>query len=135
MKTIAEIIFEGEHAQSVIEDELIALDIQFEDTSYDNYDNSMELYDVPNECRLSVEAQKLLFDAGFSKIYLNHNDKWETHYTFQLGEFREVKGWRVSYPSKRGENENGIWVEEKVDSWPPEWFETGYAIIKEKLNE
>ena len=131
---ISEIIFNGLREQNKLEDDLFNLGIIFQDTSYDDYDNSIELFDVQNDLRLSEEAQKLLFDAGFSTVFLNHLDKWETHYTFRTKEFELVEGWRVSYPQKRGRDEKGIWVEKKVDSWPSGWFETGYAIVKGKQN-
>lgn len=130
MPTIAERMFDGLLAQGRLEDDLYYVGVEFEDTGFDDYDCSLELFDVPNHLRLSPEAQKIIYDAGFSKVYMNHKDKWETHYTFETGPFKEVKGWRVSYPSKRGKNEKGIWVESKVDSWPLDWFETGYVVVK-----
>lgn len=131
MSTIAQQMFEGFSAQSSLEDRLYDAGIEFEKTGFDQYDESLELYGVSADCRLSVEAQRIIHAAGFSIAFLNHTDKWETHYHFKPeAEFVESKGWRVSYPHKRGEGEQGIWVETNVPSWPREWFETGYAQIK-----
>jgi len=128
MKSIAELIHDAEIAKDKLEDDLVKMGLSFEDTVYDWYDNSMEVIDVPDEQRLSMDAQKILLEAGFSKVFLNHQNRWETHYTLKSGE--EVKGWRVSYPRKRGDSCGSIWVEEKIDSWPKEWFETGYVEVK-----
>ena len=129
---ISDRIFNGERAKADLEDELWEAGVQFEEASYDDYDYSCELFDVAEDYRLSSEAQKILHEAGFAKVYLNHIDKWETHYTFEPGEYKEIKGWRVSYPSKRGKDEKGILVEEPIESWPKEWFETGYAVVKKE---
>jgi hypothetical protein len=129
-KKIAEIMFEGERAKIALEDSLFDIGVPFEELGFDDYDCSLELFDVDDEYRLSVEAQKLIYDAGFIKVYMNHKNKWETHYTFLSAPFKEVEGWRVSYPSKRGKEEKGIWVEKIVDGWPKDWLETGYVIVK-----
>lgn len=130
MATLAERMFDGFRAQSEIEEALFDINVEFDGTSFDSYDNSLELLDVPDNYRLSVEAQELIYNAGFSRVFLNHKDKWETHYTFKQGPFEGVRGWRVSYPQNRGKDAKGIWVEEIVDSWPKEWFETGYVVVK-----
>ena len=128
---IADKIFTGEDAKVQIEDSLLELGVIFEDSAFDSYDCSMELYDIPDDQRLSEDAQKVIFDAGFSTVYLNHKNKWETHYNFNSGEFKAKEGFRVSYPEKRGEGETGILVEKMIDSWPKKWFETGYAVVVE----
>jgi hypothetical protein len=134
-QSIADKIFEGDRIKTVLEDTLYYAGVLFEETSFDSYDRSIELFDVPADCRLSPEAQKIIFDAGFSTAYLNHDNKWETHYTFDKfdsGKFKEVDGWRVSYPRKRGLKEGRpILVEKLVETWPKEWFETGYVIVQE----
>jgi hypothetical protein len=129
---IANKIFEGERLRSNLEDTLLDAGAQFDDTGFDDYDNSLELFDVPDDYRLSPEVQEIIFKAGFSIAYINHKNKWETHYRFGPEPFKEVEGWRVSYPQKRGKDEKGIWVENKIDSWPQDWFETGYAVVKDK---
>lgn len=112
------------------ERELMALGVPTRVFGYDWYDNSIEIYDVPPMFRLTKEQLDLLREAKFSTVYVNHKDKWETHYSFYKGKYPE--GWRVSYPHKRTNDETGILVEEKVEGWPAEWFETGYAKVVEK---
>lgn len=128
----AETIYEGQRAESQLEDALLEAGAKFERLGFDDYDNSIELYDVPVDHRLSEGVQRLLFDAGFSIIFVNHVDKWETQYRFdQRKPFEINAGWRVSYPHKRGKDERGIWVEKHVETWPQEWFDTGYVTIKQ----
>lgn len=130
--TRADVIFNGIAEQGKLEDDLYDLGVLFEETSYDYYDCSIELYNVPNDYRLSEQVQRFLFDAGFLIVFLNHFDKWETHYHFYKDKNFPLKGFRVSYPNKRGKDEKGIWVEEIVPSWPKEWFKNGHVIVKEK---
>jgi hypothetical protein len=144
--TLSARLFDGQNAEWELENDLYDAKVPFEKTGYDDYDWSIELYGVPADYRLSEEAQKILSEAGFVTCYVNHVDKWETHYTFTKtekgadGEYvttqKEIpiKGWRVSYPHKRGEEKGKIWVEEVVKSWPEEWFKTGYVTIKEEKN-
>lgn len=131
MSTLANRLFDGREAECELEILLADAGVVFSRIGWDSYDASVEMHGVPADYRLSVEAQRAIHDAGFVKAYVNHVDKWETHYGFRpCEEFTEAKGWRVSYPHKRGEGENGIWVEEVCKSWPKEWFETGYCIVK-----
>lgn len=90
---------------------------------WDDYDWSVEIYDVPAEWRMSPEIQRWLIEQGFVQAYMNHVDHWETHYSFWLnGEFAVRPGWRVSYPHRRPDSDGQIWVEKIVPSWPREWF-------------
>lgn len=100
----------------------------FTSIGLDSYDCSIELYGVPAEWRMSADVQKAIRDMGFGKAYFNHDDKWETHYTFN-GD-KPVDGWRVSYPHKRNDGDGRIWVERHIPTWPQEWFERGSVIIK-----
>ena len=131
----AQRIFDGRDAEMDIENALDEALVDFNGTRFDEYDCSIELYQVPPDYRLSTEAQRIIHAAGFLRAFVNHTDKWETHYSFKPAEdFVEAKGWRVSYPHKRGEGEKGIWVEEVPPAWPQEWVETGYCIIKNDAN-
>lgn len=108
------------------------LDVPFERIGWDAYDFSLEVHGVPPEYRLTAEARKALAAEDFSTVYVNHTDKWETHYNLS-----DVSrdGWRVSYPHKRDparNGEGGIWVEKVVPQWPQKWFDTGYAIVVTK---
>lgn len=129
---IAERMFDGGAAQSQLEMQLVEAGFgDFERLSWDEHDYSVEIYGVPPAARMPVDAQRVIHAAGFLKAYVNHGDKWETHYSFKPGEeFTEAKGWRVSYPHKRGKDEKGIWVEEHIAGWPQDWFDTGYVLIK-----
>jgi len=114
VKKLNERLFDGSAAESEIEDCLSDAGVLFEKIGWDYYDNSLELYEVQPDYRLSDEAKKIIQDAGFSICYVNHTDKWETHY----GSGNEWKGWRVSYPHKRDDGDTTIWLEEPVASWP-----------------
>ena len=103
-------------AEGDIYELLLSLDIPHERTGWDNYDNSLELYGVPPDYRLSDVAVKAIFDAGFAICYVNHTDKWETHYSMSR------PPWRVSYPHKRNDGDSSIWLEEPISTWPSGWL-------------
>lgn len=125
--TLAERLFDGEFAKCDLEEMLSSNDVPFETVGWDSYDCSVGIHGVPADYRMPPDVQQALRNHGFSKAYVNHVDKWETHYDFRNDDFN---GWRVSYPRNRGE-EGGIWVEKIVPTWPPVWFENGYVQIKE----
>jgi len=78
---IAEIFFQFSDAREEFEEQLVQLvGEQFEDIGWDDYDCSLELYKCSPDLRLSLEAFQFIQSAGFSKIYVNHTDGWETHY-------------------------------------------------------
>ena len=133
-RSISDRIFDGESAKIELEGLLYDAGLKWKGTGWDEYDCSLEIHGVAPEYRLPVEIQKLICEAGFIKVYVNHTDKWETHYTLE-GEFSESKGWRVSYPHKRGESERGIWVEDVISTWPKKWFDTGYVLVKKALGK
>jgi hypothetical protein len=96
----AEIVHAQKRAECQFDDGLLDCDpaspIDWMHTGTDEYDNSVELHGVPNECRLSEKQQRYLFDAGFSQCWLNHCDGWETFYRFSdLGSFSESIGRRA----------------------------------------
>lgn len=134
-RSIAERLFDGNSARAELEDELEDAGAPHDRIGFDEYDCSLEIHGVPPEHRLSDAAQRIVRDAGFVKVYVNHTDKWETHYSWKGPEFVPSKGWRVSYPHRRGEGEKGIWVEEFIPGWPKDWFDSGYAIIKNALGK
>jgi hypothetical protein len=132
--TLAQRLFESRakhpRAEKQLEQLLARVEVPFQSLGWDYYDGSVELHGVPVDYRLSLEAQRAIHEAGFVKAYVNHADKWETHYSFSPRDpFKESKGWRVSYPHKRGDDKKGILVEAVVDSWPKEWFDTGYCVV------
>lgn len=126
---IAQRLFDGDQAECDLEDVLLDAGVTFEKLGWDHYDCSLEIYGVPPNDRLSEDAQKAIHAAGFCKAYVNHADKWETHYGFNPNEsFVVSKGWRVSYPHKRGDGGN-IMVEEVVKGWLDDWFKSGYVVV------
>lgn len=127
--SIAQIIFDGDFQKLVLEDALDETGMEFERMSFDDYDRSVEFYDVKNDHRLNEKASKIILDAGFNIAFLNHKDKWETHYN-KGSEFK--KGWRVSYPHKRGEEGGSILLEEDVEGWPKDWTKSGYVKVINK---
>ena len=133
--SIAERMFAGSDAESELDVQLYEAGVQWERSGFDWYDCSLELYGVPPDYRLSADVQRIIHAAGFAKVYVNHEDKWETHYSWPVGAFKEAKGWRVSYPHKRNDGTTGIWVEDFLPSWPKEWFDTGYALIKKVIGQ
>lgn len=111
-KGFADIAYEFDSTKSEFEDDLIDLGIDFMDLGWDQYDMSLEIKGVPDDDRLSLELQKLIYGNGFLKCYLNHNNKWETHY--DLVNIIE-EGWRVSYPRHSGKDK--IMVEKVLKTW------------------
>jgi hypothetical protein len=133
---LAERLFDGGDAETELIEALQTAGVPFERLGWDWYDISLELHGVPADYRLSEAAQRVVHEAGFAKVYVNHEDKWETHYSFHAGgPFEASKGWRVSYPHKRGESGPGIWVEADVPSWPREWFTSGYAVVRSSTTQ
>src|SRR5271165_1370509 len=95
--SLAERLFAGDSARNDIEDMLDVAEVTYERIGWDGYDCSLEVYGVPSDERLPEVLVLGLLGAGFLKIYVNHEDKWETHHSAT-----NLKGWRVSYPHKRG---------------------------------
>lgn len=88
-------MFDGTNAEGDMEEQLLEAGIKFDRLRWDCYDGSLELDNVPNDVRLSEDQQKLIHSAGFRKVYVNHQDKSETHYTWGYGEFHPMEGWRT----------------------------------------
>lgn len=122
--TIAQRLFDATHAKAEIEE---SLTIEYEELGWDPYDESLEIYGVAPDIRLDGPQLQAIHEAGFHKVYVNHIDKWETHYTFAAD--GSTRPWRVSYPHKRGDG-GTIWVEEFPPGWPADWLETGYVTEK-----
>ena len=127
--TIADRLFDADEAKADLELRLENAGVKkFDDFTWDYYDGSLELHLADNDMRLSLAQQQVCIDAGFLKVYVNHINKWETHYAF--GPQREpVKGWRVSYPHKRCDDDPAILLEKKTKSWPEEWYTNGKVRV------
>ena len=116
----------------------------------DWYDNSIELYNCVPGLRLTEEMQKVIFDEGFRRAYVNHTDDWETHYNWDR-EFTKQRGWRrrwVLDPKVETTNligepfaaSNAGYYE--ISYWPTgwkgseDWLKTGYMrIVPDPLEE
>ncbi len=99
-RSLAERMFDGSFAEGDVEEKLLDAGLDFlVDLGWDWYDCSLEIDSTPNDFRLSPEVQKIIFDCGFGKAYLNHLDKSETHYTWGR-EFKAVEGWRTHLSSE-----------------------------------
>lgn len=122
-RTIAERLFDATYAEAEIEE---SLHFDYESIGWDYYDCSLEVHGVAPDTRLDQNTFLFLKRAGFCQVYVNHTDKWETHY----GMSKETpEPWRVSYPHKRGDG-GGIWVQQVPESWPKEWLASGYIEVK-----
>ena len=129
-KTIAERLFredyeddEGGETPGIAEDakvaheELLCLlkaaDIPFDRIGYDWYDRSLELYDVPPDYRLDDTAHAAIASCDFAKVFVNHTDKWETHYNFRP--LAKRYGWRIRHKHKSGLDKT------QLEEWPEGW--------------
>lgn len=127
-KPLAEAMFAYHWAESEFESALSDAGFTYGKLGGDHYDNSVEFYHVEPNQRMSEAAQRIVYDAGFSKAYVNHTDGWETHYNWNQREpFKPYRGWRrryVSDPSASttrvivGEPDNGYW---EIGYWPEGW--------------
>jgi hypothetical protein len=139
-------LWAAQHLFSRFEDQLEDLIGEFEKLGHDDYDQSLEIWGAAEDVRLGLEAQRLIADAGFFKVYLNHGKpgeegRWETHYT--LREPLPVRGWRRRYVSDpnvsttrviAGPVDNGYY---EISYWPEGWdgerskadLESGYFRI------
>lgn len=126
---------ELENVKEKITDGLLEAGLEdWSEIGTDYYDNSIEIYGVAPDTRLKQEALDwLIGGCGFSKIYVNHTDGWQTHYGSQL------PGWRRRYVSDSsasttnviaGPENNGYYETNRFpDGFPKEWLETGYFRV------
>lgn len=145
----SEVMFAYHTAESDFEDALLEAGFgEFAGISGDHYDNSIEIHKVGNSARLNEAAQRVIFDAGFSIAFVNHQDGWETHYNWKHDEpFAVQRGWRRRYvqdPSATttnviaGSPSPGYY---EINYWPEGWgdpkrskdLESGYFRIVEEV--
>lgn len=95
---------------------------------WDEYDNSIEIYNVKEDARLNEAQQRVIFDAGFSIAYVNHKDGWETHYRWDYREpFKRCRGWRRRYVSDPGATTTNVIAGKsnpgyyEISYWPESW--------------
>lgn len=60
--------------------EALGVSLDYVDEWVDDYDSSLELGGCDNDMRLTPEQVAGVFDLGFSRVWLNHKDGWETYY-------------------------------------------------------
>ena len=98
---------------------------EFGRLGHDYYDGSLEIHEAANDMRLNEAAQRLIHEGGFSVVYVNHIDGWETHY--KLADELPVRGWRRRYISDEtvsttrviaGPPDPGYW---EISYWPEGW--------------
>ena len=126
-KPFSEIAFEFSRAREEFESKIYGAGqkkFDFLKIGWDEYDNSLEIYEVPADHRLNEDQQVIIRDAGFSKCYVNHTDGWETHYNFGPNVSFPYRGWR------RLQREGGFDVNYYPESWKGlNWLETGYIKV------
>lgn len=87
-RRFAELLFAAGLAESRFTDAIIeaagdedAQDAwEYERITGDDYDESIEFRGVGNDVRLNDLQQRLIFEAGFNRCWLNHKDGTETFY-------------------------------------------------------
>ncbi len=94
----SDILFKYQEARNRFEDGLYEASgfEQFETIGGDAYDISIEFYGVASDAKLSEAAQKFIWDAGFTRCWLNHLDCSETYYSWNgsPARFTPVEGSR-----------------------------------------
>lgn len=102
----------------------------YQSLGWDDYDNSIEIYGVYDEVRLTEAQQRIIYDAGFSIAFVNHKDGWETHYHWNQREpFKSQRGWRRRYVSDSTATTTNVIVGEQnpgyyeISYWPTTWGE------------
>lgn len=132
------VMFEYHRARSAFEGALVEIGFeQYAAIRGDDYDGSIEFDEVAPSARLDDTAQRLIFDAGFLRAFLNHTDGWETHYSWRAGPvdatpFRPDHGWRRKelqepqrflishWPKSWGDPETGPCAQ---------WLRSGYMTV------
>lgn len=98
----AEEVYSYQIKEEKFEEGLLDRELDFNNIFYDGYYSSLKIIGVPNEQRLSKELQKFIKDNGFNRVYLIHDDGWETHYLLKN---YPAEGWRIRYPDSSPTNE------------------------------
>jgi hypothetical protein len=120
------------YAESEFSEKLLDLaDEEFDwcHLGYDDYDSSLELYDVPDDAKLNEAQQKFIYDNGFLCCYVNHKNKIETHYNWSYKKFKPSGGWR------RERTATGFTISYWPKGWNTckDWLKSGYIKVKENL--
>lgn len=128
--------------------ELLSDGEDFDRLGTDDYDASLEIIGASNDWRLTDRQQRYLANAGFHKVYVNHEDGWETHYGLR-GEL-PARGWRRRYVSDPSTTTDRVVLGEpnpgyyEISYWPEgwntpataDWLSTGYMrIVPDPLDQ
>ena len=115
-------------AEKEFVDKLRNMGLVFDRSGSDEYDNSVELYAVDDQQRLTPNMQEFIFNEGFATVFVNHKNNWETHYNWDcLKPFEADEGWRVSYGHK---NQSGQLM---VEKFPEKWKDSPGLLAKAKV--
>ena len=112
----------------------------------------LHIENVAEDTRLDADIQKFIFENGFNKVTLFHEDvddkgEWETHYT--LSDILPTRGWRRRWVSDDTvKTTRSLAPSDKPDfgyfeisEWPESWrhhgwLDTGYMrIVPDTLTE
>jgi hypothetical protein len=123
MSSIADRMFDGVSAEAELEELISDAGVEFDRLGWDYYDCSVELHGVADDARLSVDTQRIVHAAGFAKVYVNHKNGWETHYTWKAGPFEPVRGWRRHMEHNEEPGPSGVTEFKimKISYWPDTW--------------
>lgn len=133
-----------DHAKCAWEDSLddrLPENAEYDRLRSDSYDGSLEIDGAINDLRLEASVQQFIRDAGFHKVYVNHQDGWQTHY--DLSGTVPVRGWRRRYvedasakttnviggPANPGYYEISYWPTGWVSPGCADWLSSGYMRI------
>lgn len=91
-------MFQYHRDESVFTDAICDADFgEFNRVGGDSYDNSIEFYEVTDDFRINEAAQRIIFEAGFSRCWTNHHDGSEWYYSWGE-EFRYTEGCQHKKP-------------------------------------
>ncbi len=138
---MAERVWAAQSEMANFEEELDELIGEFGKLGHDYYDASLEIREAANSIRLGYDAQTLIKQAGFGKVYVHHVDGWETHYSLH-GDL-PARGWRRRYVEDAGALTTNVIAGDpnpgyyEISHWPEswtgrhtaDWLSTGYMRI------
>lgn len=97
--TFNDVMFEYYRAEEKFTDALVDAGWgAYDRVGGDSYDNSIEFHRCTDGERICEAAQRVIFDAGFSKCWTNHQDGSEWYYNWSGKEFRYTKGTQHKAP-------------------------------------
>lgn len=129
----ADKMFEYLPLKDEFETELLKHVVNFERIGWDDYDNSLEIYNVPDDVRLKKEGLEFIYGCGFTRIYVNHKDGWQTHYHTLSTKSISTRGWRRKEVPETPERSRHFLISYWPESWSDprcqNWLESGFMVI------